>query len=80
MNVQTLIQPIPACCLCPVFRLVSLQIKSEIQVSSREFGYEIDEAELGLELAALSPINNQDQANQDFQPKDFETRYTWFLS
>jgi hypothetical protein len=80
MNAQTLTNPILACSLSPFFRLESLQIKTEIQASPREFGYEIDAAELEIELAALSPKNNQDLVNQDVQPQEFEACYTWFLS
>ena len=80
MNVQTLTQPILACSLFPVFRLESLQTKSEIQVSPLEFGYEIDEAELEIELAAISTKYNMDRLNQDLQTQNFEACYTWFLS
>lgn len=80
MNVQTLTNPILTSRLFPVFRLESLKTQSGIQFSPQEFGYEIDEAELDIELAALSSKNNVHRLNQDVQTQDFEASYKWFLS
>jgi hypothetical protein len=51
-----------------------------LQVSARDFGYEIDEQELAEELVAPLPISFQIPTPPEVDPHDFERIYRWFLA
>lgn len=51
-----------------------------LQVSARDFGYEIDEQELAEELIAPLPISFPLPTPADVDPDDFERIYRWFLA
>ena len=51
-----------------------------LQVSAKDFGYEIDEQELAEELIAPLPISFPLPTPPDVDPDDFERIYRWFLA
>lgn len=55
-------------------------IPRPLQVSARDFGYEIDEQEVAEELIAPLPISFQIPKTPDVDADDFEKIYQWFLA
>jgi hypothetical protein len=55
-------------------------IPGPLQVSAKDFGYEIDEQELAEELAAPLLLSFPIPAPPDVDPHDFERIYRWFLA
>lgn len=51
-----------------------------VQVSAKDFGYQIDEQELAEEYIALLPTSFPAPNSPDVDPDDFERVYRWFLA
>ncbi len=54
--------------------------KKPIQVSTCDYGFDIDEDELASELLARLPNSLNEQTIPEIDPNEFETMYQWFLS
>jgi hypothetical protein len=74
MNNQTLTRPTTLCNF-----LVTLP-EEPICASSRDYGFDLDEEEVGREMLAPLPANLAYHPVPEFDPDEFETRHLWFLS
>jgi hypothetical protein len=73
MTIQTLTRPATICNF-----LVALP--EPIQASSRDYGFDFDEEEIGRELIAPLPTDHSTRTLCDIDPDEFESRYLWFPS
>jgi len=80
MNTRTLIYPATNCNFFIALPEAAFPSNQPIHASSRDYGFDFDEEELGRELPAPLPINPADQTIRKVDPEEFETRYIWFLS
>jgi hypothetical protein len=51
-----------------------------ILASSREYGFDFNEDELGKDLLAPLPINLSAESIHQTAEDEFESRYIWFIS
>ena len=57
-----------------------LPIVEPVHADPRDYGFDIDEEELGRELLAALPSTLVDRSTPDVDVEEFETRHSWFLS
>lgn len=70
-------QPIPVR-LCEF--AFALPIAEPICADSRDYGFDVDEEEIGRELLAPSPVEFANQSLPEVEADEFEERFAWFVS
>jgi hypothetical protein len=73
MTIQNLTRPATICEF-----IVALPEPTE--ASSRDYGFDFDEEELGQVLLAPLSTDHSVQTLSDIDPDEFESRYLWFAS
>ena len=73
MTIQILTRPATICNFLVAF-------PEAIQASSRDYGFDFDEDELGRGLLAPLPANLSAQSIPEAAADEFESRYIWFIS
>ena len=77
MNTQTFAK---TTLLCNIFSLPLSIPMGPVEISSQDFGYEINEDDLASEMLVQLPDNLLGQTPPEVDPDEFESIYKWFLS
>jgi len=80
MNAQTLTTPATIFNFFVVLPDEDFATEQPICVSSRDYGFDLDEEEVAEELLAPLPASLRVQTQTKVDPGEFETRYSWFQS
>lgn len=73
MTIQTLTRP-------ATIQNFIVALPEPIQASSRDYGFDFDEEQIGRELIASLPNAHSTQTTSEAHADEFESRYVWFLS
>ena len=80
MNTQTLTNPTQNYYLIVDLQLIELPQATTVQACSRDYGFDFDEEEFGMEMLAPLPANLSLQATFEVDTDDFEQVLQCFLS
>jgi len=80
MNNQTLTHPTTICNFLVALPEVDMPPEGPIYASPRDYGFDLDEEEIGREMLVLLPASLVNQPVFEIAPDEFEAIHLWFLS
>ncbi len=80
MNTQTLTNPLMTCSSLVALPSTDNLPEGPIYASSRDYGFDLDEEEIGREMLVLLPASLVNQPVFEIAPDEFEAIHLWFLS